>query len=90
MAIEFAVSQPAIDENRWQAVLARDRGADGLFWYGVVTTGIYCRPHCPSRPAKRQNLRFFATPEEARAAGLRPCRRCDPDGMPTVMGPQQN
>lgn len=90
MAIVSAVSPPAIDDARWWAVLARDRRADGLFWYGVVTTGIYCRPHCPSRPAKRQNLRFFATPGEARAAGLRPCRRCDPDGMPTAAGQHQN
>lgn len=90
MAITSAVLQPDIDDARWQAVLVRDRRSDGLFWYGVVTTGIYCRPHCPSRPAKRENLRFFGAPEEARAAGLRPCRRCDPDGKPTLAEPKQN
>jgi len=66
------------DAARWQAIVARDRGADGAFWYGVVTTGIYCRPHCPSRP-RRENVRFFATPEAAQAAGMRPCRRCRPE-----------
>jgi AraC family transcriptional regulator, regulatory protein of adaptative response / methylated-DNA-[protein]-cysteine methyltransferase len=63
---------------RWRAVSSRDRAADGLFWYGVVTTGIYCRPHCPSRP-RAENVRFFATRAAARAAGLRACRRCHPD-----------
>lgn len=62
---------------RWKQVLARDRCADGVFCYGVVTTGIYCRPHCPSRP-RRENVRFFQTPEAARAEGFRPCKRCRP------------
>ena len=66
------------DAARWQAVVVRDQSADGAFWYGVGTTGIYCRPHCPSRP-KRENVRFFETPAAAHAAGLRPCRRCRPD-----------
>ena len=66
------------DDARWQAVVVRDRSADGAFWYGVVTTGIYCRPHCPSRP-KRGNVRFFETPQAAGEAGFRPCRRCRPD-----------
>lgn len=73
------VHQPyETDDARWQAVLDRDRAADGRFWCGVVTTGIYCRPHCPARP-KRENVRFFATREAARAAGLRACKRCCPD-----------
>ena len=66
------------DAAYWQRVLARDRNADGLFWYGVVTTGIYCRPHCPSRP-RRENIRYFATPDAARAAGFRACKRCRPE-----------
>jgi len=69
----------AHDAARWQAVLDRDHRADGVFWYGVVTTGIYCRPQCPSGPAKRENVRFFETRAAARAAGLRACRRCHPD-----------
>lgn len=74
MMTRLATEQAA----RWQAVLERDHEADGRFWYGVVTTGIYCRPDCPSRP-KRENVRFFETPEAARLAGFRPCRRCRPD-----------
>ena len=61
-------SSPNSDAARWRAVHDRDRAADGQFWYGVLTTGIYCRPHCPSRP-KRENLRFFETCAAARTAG---------------------
>ena len=57
----------------------RDAAADGLFWYSVATTGVYCRPSCPSRQARRENVAFHATPQAARRAGFRPCRRCDPD-----------
>lgn len=67
-------------EACWAAVSARDRAADGQFVYAVRTTGVYCRPSCPSRRARRENLRFFTTPEQARSAGFRACRRCDPDG----------
>lgn len=66
------------------AVRARDSEADGTFIVGVVTTGIYCRPSCPSRPAREENLRFFATPAEARAYGLRACKRCHPDEPSSV------
>ncbi len=68
------------DTQRWNAVVARDDEADGTFVYGVTTTGVYCRPSCPSRQALRRNVAFFATPAEAEAAGLRPCRRCEPTG----------
>lgn len=63
----------------WQAVLKRDRSYDGRFILGVTSTGIYCRPGCPARTPKRDNVRFFATTAQARAAGLRPCKRCHPD-----------
>lgn len=66
------------DEARWAAVRGRDRGADGAFVYGVLTTGVYCRPGCASRAPRRANVRFFGTPDEAEAAGLRPCKRCAP------------
>ena len=69
----------ASDSARRQAVLGRDSRADGVFWYGVTTTGIYCRPQCPSPRAKPENVRFFTTPDAARAAGLRACKRCRPD-----------
>ena len=74
----MVLEDSAQHEARWQAVQTRDRSADGRFWYGVLTTGIYCRPHCPSRP-KRENVRFFTRRADARAAGLWPCRRCHPE-----------
>lgn len=67
-------------DPRWERILRRDRTADGLFWYSVITTGIYCRPSCPSRRPHAENACLHATLEEARATGARPCQRCDPDG----------
>ena len=63
---------------RWAAVEARDRAADGRFVFAVRTTGVYCRPSCPSRRARRENVLFFATGDAAEAAGFRACRRCTP------------
>jgi AraC family transcriptional regulator, regulatory protein of adaptative response / methylated-DNA-[protein]-cysteine methyltransferase len=67
------------DEDRWQAVLARDRAADGRFVTGVLSTGIYCRPSCAARHPRRDNVRFFVDGAAAQAAGLRACKRCRPD-----------
>lgn len=67
------------DDRRYEQFLARDRAYDGKFLTGVLTTGIYCLPSCPARRPKRENVRFFDTPEAARRSGLRPCRRCHPD-----------
>ncbi len=67
------------ERSRWQAVLDNDAGQDGVFFYGVASTGIFCRPSCPSRPPRRDNVRFFETREEAIQAGFRPCKRCRPD-----------
>jgi AraC family transcriptional regulator of adaptative response/methylated-DNA-[protein]-cysteine methyltransferase len=67
------------DEDRWRIALAKDRRFDGAFVTGVHSTGIYCRPSCPARAPLRRNVRFYATPEAAREAGLRPCKRCSPD-----------
>jgi AraC family transcriptional regulator of adaptative response/methylated-DNA-[protein]-cysteine methyltransferase len=67
------------DDERWAAVSSRDLSADGSFVYAVRTTGVYCRPSCPSRRPSRVNVRFFADADAARAAGFRPCRRCAPD-----------
>lgn len=64
------------------AVRARDAAADGSFVYAVLTTGVYCHPSCKARPARPENLRFFATGEAAQAAGYRPCKRCRPDLPP--------
>ena len=76
----------AVTENdsRWAAVIARDPAADGKFYYSVKTTGVYCRPSCPSRPARPENVQFHATRVAAEQAGFRPCKRCKPD-QPSLM-----
>ena len=66
------------DESRWTAVLDRDSAADGRFVYAVASTGIYCRPSCPSRRPRRAQVSFYPTPADAEAAGFRACRRCAP------------
>lgn len=68
-------------EEAWAAVRARDRGYDGRFVTGVLTTGIDCRPSCAARHPARANVRFFADGAAAQAAGLRACRRCLPDAV---------
>ena len=70
----------ASEDPRWARVLARDRSADGAFWYSVSTTGIYCRPSCPSRSANPKNVQLYDTLAAAKATGFRPCKRCKPDG----------
>ncbi|MEE4154931.1 MAG: methylated-DNA--[protein]-cysteine S-methyltransferase [Erythrobacter sp.] len=67
------------DEQRWAIVRAKDRRFDGAFVTGVHSTRIYCRPSCPARLPLRRNVRFYASPAEAQAAGLRACKRCSPD-----------
>jgi len=69
-------------ERRWRIVLARDRRYDGAFVYGVRSTGIYCRPSCPSRRPRRAQVAFFPVPELAERAGFRACRRCRPGEAP--------
>lgn len=70
------------DDDRWAAVLHRNRNADGVFYFSVRTTGVYCRPSCPARSARRENVRFHSTREAAVRAGFRPCKRCRPDAPP--------
>jgi AraC family transcriptional regulator of adaptative response/methylated-DNA-[protein]-cysteine methyltransferase len=70
------------DDARWEAVVARDAAFDGQFYYSVATTGVYCRPSCAARLAKRANVRFHATRADAEQAGFRPCKRCQPDQPP--------
>ena len=71
------------DSDRfWIAVEAEDPRFDGWFFCAVKTTGIYCRPSCPARTPKRENVRFFATAAAAQAAGFRACKRCRPDATP--------
>lgn len=66
-------------DPRWAAVVARDAGADGEFFYSVRTTGVYCRPSCGARTPRPENVTFHSTRAEAARAGFRPCKRCRPD-----------
>lgn len=72
----------------WQQVLARDAGADGQFFYGVKSTGIYCKPSCPSRRPERKNVSFYPTQAAAEAAGFRACLRCEPLRVAPKSDPQ--
>jgi AraC family transcriptional regulator of adaptative response/methylated-DNA-[protein]-cysteine methyltransferase len=85
-----AIDQPDIDQpdpdriaasHRWQAVLDRDANQDGTFVFAVSSTGVYCRPSCPSRRPRRENVAFFRKPEEAERAGYRACLRCRPKAI---------
>lgn len=69
------------DDPRWARIVARDKTADDQFWYSVVTTGIYCRPSCPSRTANPRNVQLHDSLASARATGFRPCKRCNPEGL---------
>src|SRR6185436_1584337 len=73
---------PTEHDPRWAAVMARDRRADGAFFYSVSTTGVYCRPSCAARRANPKNVQFHRTSADAERAGFRPCRRCRPDQPP--------
>jgi AraC family transcriptional regulator of adaptative response/methylated-DNA-[protein]-cysteine methyltransferase len=67
------------EDPRWARVVARDRAADGTFYYSVSTTGVYCRPSCGARLARPEHVRFHATCADAERGGFRACRRCKPD-----------
>jgi len=80
--VTSAALAPTLDATQqWRIVLARDRRYDGDFVYAVRSTGIYCRPSCPSRRPRRTVVRFFPIPEAAEAAGFRACRRCHPSRL---------
>ena len=69
-------------KSYYKALIARDSRFDGLFFVGVTSTGIYCRPICPVKPPKEINCRFYDTAQEAEQAGFRPCLRCRPETAP--------
>jgi AraC family transcriptional regulator, regulatory protein of adaptative response / methylated-DNA-[protein]-cysteine methyltransferase len=70
----------AADDPRWALIVDRDKSADGQLWYSVSTTGVYCRPSCPSRSANPKNVQLHDSLASAKATGFRPCKRCNPDG----------
>jgi hypothetical protein len=85
----LGAARPFIDEEaRWAAVLRRDAAADGSFYYSVRTTGVYCRPSCASRRARRENVAFHRTAADAAAAGFRPCKRCRPNAAASSNHPK--
>jgi AraC family transcriptional regulator of adaptative response/methylated-DNA-[protein]-cysteine methyltransferase len=69
------------DDQRWKAVEARDPAHDGGFVFAVATTGVYCRPSCPARRPRRENVTFYSHPEQAEKAGFRACLRCRPRSL---------
>jgi AraC family transcriptional regulator, regulatory protein of adaptative response / methylated-DNA-[protein]-cysteine methyltransferase len=75
------------DQERWEAVIHREKSADDAFYYSVKTTGVYCRPSCPARLALRENVAFHFTPKDAERAGFRACKRCKPND-PSAHGEQ--
>ena len=79
-----AITAPAgLDvDAAYAALAARDRRFDGRIWFGVTSTGVYCRPVCPAQTPKAANVRFFASPAAAVSSGFRACRRCRPDSAP--------
>ena len=70
----------ARDEERWRAVVEKDRNADSEFFYSVKTTEVHCRPSCSARTPRRENVAFHESREAAEQAGFRPCKRCRPNG----------
>src|SRR5512141_266966 len=78
MMNERSYIKAGVPDWRWQAVRSKDGKFDGAFYFGVRTTGIFCRPSCSSKTPKRENVSYFADPAAAEAAGFRPCLRCKP------------
>ena len=83
-AKDLPLAAATVGDPRWAAVLARSVEADGRFFYSVRSTGVYCRPSCPARPARPENVRFHVTREDAERAGFRPCRRCRPERLESL------
>src|SRR5436305_3566464 len=78
--LQLSMNMPSVTNNPelWDAVLSRDASRDGSFVFAVRSTGIYCRPSCPARRPRREQVQFFQLPEAAEQAGFRACRRCHP------------
>ncbi|MFC5530198.1 bifunctional transcriptional activator/DNA repair enzyme AdaA [Cohnella yongneupensis] len=70
-----------MNEEQWQAIVSCDATYDSKFYYGVATTGIFCRPSCKSRTPARRNAKLFGDADEAIANGFRPCKRCKPEEL---------
>ncbi|WP_414695500.1 Ada metal-binding domain-containing protein [Pedomonas sp.] len=78
-------AKATLADPRWARIVARDKTADSSFWYRVSTTGVYCRPSCPSRGCNPRNVTIHDTLESAQKTGFRACKRCKPDGPAAEM-----
>src|SRR2546423_12914593 len=78
--LQLAFNNPPVMNNSelWSAIISRDTSRDGSFVFAVRSTGIYCRPSCPARRPRREQVSFFQIPEAAEEAGFRACKRCHP------------
>ncbi|MCL6516792.1 Ada metal-binding domain-containing protein [Alicyclobacillus sp.] len=70
-----------VNDAQWRAIVNCDAAFDGQFFYGVTSTGVFCRPSCRSRTPRRENVRIFHSNREAQAAGFRPCKHCHPETL---------
>src|ERR1043166_6111901 len=84
--LQVSMTTPNVMNNPdlWNAVLARDASRDGSFVFAVRSTGIYCRPSCPARRPRREQVKFFQCPEAAEQEGFRACKRCKPRGAKSI------
>src|SRR5258708_15465236 len=80
-AADFQAAELHNNSTRWQAGLARDSASDGKFVFAVSSTGVYCRPSCPAKRPRRENVTFFRRPQEAESGGYRECLRCRPKAV---------
>src|SRR5438552_7043099 len=80
-AANMPATMPTAPDSQWQAVVARDSASDGKFVFAVSSTGVYCRPSCPSKRPRRENVTFFRRPQEAENSGFRECLRCRPKSV---------
>jgi AraC family transcriptional regulator of adaptative response/methylated-DNA-[protein]-cysteine methyltransferase len=81
LSLEQLEMTPVIEDSQWQAVVERDGASDGKFVFAVSSTGVYCRPSCPARRPRRDNVTFFRRPQDAEGAGFRECLRCRPKAV---------
>src|SRR5437879_2204607 len=84
--LQLSMNMPNVMNNpeMWNAVLARDASRDGSFVFAVRSTGIYCRPSCPARRPRREQVKSFQVPEAAEQEGFRACKRCKPRGAKSI------
>lgn len=81
------IKEQTIIDNFYQMLIEKDSHYEGIFYVGVKTTGVFCRPTCPAKKPKKENCQFFETAQEAALSGFRPCKRCQPLNTPSTLSP---